>query len=177
MSHVYEIQLNGQTYKVDISRAEQDGLLIVRVNNQSFRLRPVSTKDGILILNDGTTDHRLRVLKRMGNRVHIDLDGLQREVSWSRFRQTESKTAQTNDNNNTSSVTKVAGGVYPPMPGRITEVRVRVGDQVKVGDTVCILEAMKMFNELKAPTNGTVKQVNVQSGSSVTIRDLLVLIE
>ena len=63
------------------------------------------------------------------------------------------------------------------MPGKITEVRVKVGDSVKSGDTVCILEAMKMFNELKAETSGSVKEVNVEVGSMVTTADLLILVE
>jgi biotin carboxyl carrier protein len=76
-----------------------------------------------------------------------------------------------------SSGKKVAGGVYPPMPGKITEVMVKVGDALKRGDTVCILEAMKMFNELRASSTGTVKEVNVEPGSNVTPNDLLVLVE
>ncbi|MHA2047564.1 MAG: biotin/lipoyl-containing protein [Candidatus Thorarchaeota archaeon] len=72
---------------------------------------------------------------------------------------------------------KVSGGIYPPMPGKITEVRVKVGDSVKSGETVVILEAMKMFNELKAGSSGAVKEVNVEVGVMVTPNDLLVLIE
>ena len=63
------------------------------------------------------------------------------------------------------------------MPGKITEVRVKIGDRVKNGDTVCILEAMKMFNELRAETSGAVKEVNVEVGTMVATSDLLVLIE
>ena len=56
-------------------------------------------------------------------------------------------------------------------------MRVAVGDSVKSGDTVAILEAMKMFNELKAGKAGKVKEVNVAAGSTVTPNNLLVLIE
>ena len=71
----------------------------------------------------------------------------------------------------------MSGGIYPPMPGKITEVRVKTSDTVKKGDTVCILEAMKMFNELKAGFSGTVKEVNVEVGTMVTPDDLLILIK
>ena len=63
------------------------------------------------------------------------------------------------------------------MPGKITEVLVKVGDTVKSGDTICILEAMKMFNELKAASSGSVKEINVDVGTMVTTADLLILIE
>ncbi len=176
MSHTYEINHNGQKYSVDISSADNGGLL-VRVNSQSFRLRPTVTSDGVIVINDGVTEHRLRVLRRIGDRIQIELNGQQRELSWSRAVRTNTALSRPDNNSEPSSFTKVLGGVYPPMPGRITEVLVKVGDQVKQGDTVCILEAMKMFNELKAARSGTVKQVNVQPGSNVKTHDLLVLIE
>ena len=54
---------------------------------------------------------------------------------------------------------------------------VKIGDEVRSGETVCILEAMKMFNELKAPSSGKVREVNIKKGSVVALGDLLVLIE
>ena len=63
------------------------------------------------------------------------------------------------------------------MPGKISEVLVKPGDEVKSGQVVCILEAMKMFNELKSPFAGLVKEINVKPGSSVTTSTLLILIK
>ncbi len=56
--------------------------------------------------------------------------------------------------------------VSSPMPGNILSVNVKVGDAVKKGDVLLILEAMKMENEIVAPCDGTVKSV-VASGISV----------
>ena len=62
----------------------------------------------------------------------------------------------------------VAGeAVTAPMPGNILKVCVSVGQSVKEGDLLCVLEAMKMENEIFAPKNGTVTQVLVQKGSTV----------
>ena len=62
-----------------------------------------------------------------------------------------------------------AGGnaVSSPMPGNILAVNLKAGDRVKSGDTVMILEAMKMENEILAPADGTIKDVFVQKGASV----------
>ena len=62
-----------------------------------------------------------------------------------------------------------AGGnaVSSPMPGNILAVNYKAGDRVKSGDTVMILEAMKMENEILAPADGTIKDVFVQKGASV----------
>jgi len=64
--------------------------------------------------------------------------------------------------------------VAAPMPGTILKVNVAAGQAVKAGDTLCVLEAMKMENEIKAPKAGTVSAVAVQKGASVNTGDALV---
>lgn len=66
-----------------------------------------------------------------------------------------------------------AVSVNAPMPGNILDVRVKPGDSVKAGDTLLILEAMKMENEISAPQDGTVAGVNVRKGDVVNSGDLL----
>ena len=71
-----------------------------------------------------------------------------------------------------------AGGeqILSPMPGNILNVNVKVGDAVKKGQVLLILEAMKMENEIMAPKDGTITSVNVQNGSTVESGALLVTI-
>ena len=64
--------------------------------------------------------------------------------------------------------------VAAPMPDTILKVNVAAGQAVKAGDTLCVLEAMKMENEIKAPKAGTVSAVAVQKGASVNTGDALV---
>lgn len=66
-----------------------------------------------------------------------------------------------------------AVSVSAPMPGNILDVRVKPGDSVKAGDTLLILEAMKMENEISAPQDGTIASVNVAKGDTVNSGDLL----
>ena len=73
-------------------------------------------------------------------------------------------------------VTGGAVNVESPMPGTILDVKVQVGAQVKAGDILCILEAMKMENEILAPQDGTVKSV-VAKGATVNTGDILVGLE
>jgi len=58
----------------------------------------------------------------------------------------------------------------------IVAVKVEVGQQVKVGDTLVVLEAMKMENDITSPFAGTVKQIPIAKGASVSLNDLLVVI-
>lgn len=64
--------------------------------------------------------------------------------------------------------------VTSPMPGKILGVKVKVGDVVKKGQDVVILEAMKMENNIPAPEDGTVASVNVSTGAAVEAGDVLV---
>ncbi len=66
--------------------------------------------------------------------------------------------------------------VTAPLPGTITEVKVKVGDTVKDGDTVIVLEAMKMQNNIEAECNGTVTAVLVNKGDTVMEGDALITI-
>ena len=72
----------------------------------------------------------------------------------------------------------VAAGepVCAPMPGTILRVNVQNGQAVKEGELLCVLEAMKMENEIFAPKAGTVAQVVVSKGSSVDTGSVLVVI-
>ena len=63
-----------------------------------------------------------------------------------------------------------------PMPGTILSVKVAVGDKVKEGTLLVILEAMKMENEIYAPCDGTVAQILTTKGATVNTGDALVVI-
>ena len=67
-----------------------------------------------------------------------------------------------------------AVAVKAPMPGTIMKVNVTPGQAVKKGDVLCVLEAMKMENDISAPQDGVVASVNVQKGASVQGEDVLV---
>ena len=76
-----------------------------------------------------------------------------------------------------AAVSVAAGeAVNAPMPGPILKVNVSAGQTVKEGDVLCVLEAMKMENDIMAPKAGTVAQVVVAKGASVSTGDVLVVL-
>jgi len=64
--------------------------------------------------------------------------------------------------------------IKAPLPGNILEIKVKAGDTVKKGDTLLIMEAMKMENNILADTDGTVEKIYVNNGDSVLQNDLLI---
>ncbi len=70
-----------------------------------------------------------------------------------------------------------SGGLVAPMPGRVIEVRVAVGDHVTSGQTLILLEAMKMEHPMRATTDGTVSEIRITAGEQVENEALLLVIE
>ena len=66
--------------------------------------------------------------------------------------------------------------VSAPMPGKVLSVNVKVGDAVKAGDVLMILEAMKMQNEIMAPADGTVSDVRVSANQTVSTGDVMIVL-
>ena len=67
--------------------------------------------------------------------------------------------------------------VKAPMPGKVTHIEVAVGQAVKPGDGLIVLEAMKMENEFRSTVAGTVKEIRAEVGQVVNPGDVLVVIE
>ena len=67
--------------------------------------------------------------------------------------------------------------VVSPMPGLLVKIPVKVGDEVKSGETLAIVEAMKMQNELPAPRDGIIKQINGKEGEQVDALQVIVELE
>lgn len=67
--------------------------------------------------------------------------------------------------------------VKAPMPGLLLKLKVNIGDEIKIGDSILILEAMKMENELRSPASGTVKSIHFNEGQSVEKDSVIMTIE
>src|SRR5574341_1044112 len=67
--------------------------------------------------------------------------------------------------------------ILAPMPGKIIKLTVAENSRVQEGDSLLIMEAMKMQNELKAPKSGVVKQVHVKEGEPVSSSQVLLVLE
>ena len=71
----------------------------------------------------------------------------------------------------------VEGGVLSSMQGMVIKLNVNVGDKVTEGSTVCVIEAMKMENDIQSEVDGVVKEIFVEPGDAVSAGDILMIIE
>ena len=115
-----------------------------------------------------------------GNTVHVEVNGVPYTVELDKTPDVKpstikpvkkpEKTPATGSAPKPVAPQPVAAGGYKvkaPLPGTVMSLPVKVGDQVAVGATVCVLEAMKMENDIHTPKGGTVKQILVNVGDAV----------
>ena len=144
-----QILVDGETFTVNFQQLPNSGVTSLLINNRSLEAVVEEQDDGWQVLIRGEQYPVLVTDERM------------QRLSKARgsFAAPDGEVA-----------------VKSPMPGTIIDVPVSKGDLVSEGDKVVILESMKMENELRAPRDGLVTQVNVQPGTSVEKDQTLVVI-
>lgn len=151
MKREFSITLDGTAYKVVV-----DGNSVL-VNGRPFVVG--FERDKVLV--DGSPqDVKLDGAKAVvdGVSYNLSVEGLEQPKSAPRA---------------AAKVAATAGSVTAIMPGKVIRILVNVGDAVTEGQVICILEAMKMQNELKAPRAGVVKAIHVQPGRDVEMGTVL----
>ena len=165
----YIVQLNDQRKTVSV---EPDG---VRYEGERPAYAELSDIEGspVRMVKIGTHVYRVVAEKKQGRgRYTLWIDGYRFE--------TEALDERTRAIRDLSAANAAPAGPAPilaPMPGLIIRVNVAVGDAVDAGQGVVVMEAMKMENELRASSAGTVKSIEVTPGTAVEKGALLVALE
>ena len=119
----------------------------------------------------------VEILDIESNPAKVLVDGIPVDVKIqekSKIEKLENSNQKNEDENNPHSGKKQ---FKSPMPGTIISFSIKEGDTIITGDQVCILEAMKMQQSLKAELSGIVKKINFQPGAQVATDDILVELE
>lgn len=141
----YNFRINGHDYQVDVNSVE-GGIADVTVNGTDYKVE-------------------------LADAVPAPAQQAARPAPQATFTATPAVTPQA-----TAPATQTATASAPqgkgevvtaPLPGVILDIKVKVGDVVKAGQTVAVLEAMKMENEIESTASGTVTAVNAGKGDSV----------
>ena len=127
-------------------------------------------------------DYDVEIVDVEGNIAKVNVNGISFEVEMKRPINPATKphkpkvAAPVADKPKTEAPAGAGMKFTAPLPGTITDIKVKVGDTVKDGDTVIILEAMKMQNNIEAECSGTVTSVLVNKGDTVMEGDALITI-
>jgi biotin carboxyl carrier protein len=179
----YNITIDNRPYKIELVKKEREGRFEAKINDKPVQLA-LETGEATfpsLTLTIGEKRYQIELAnidKRTPLTVKVNnmaftaqLHDLAKRAATQPTVSTPVRTAKSR------RVISDEGAVVAPMAGKIVTVNVQKGDAVKVGDPVCILEAMKMENEITATKAGTVDEIHVAEGTPVYEGDLLVLIK
>lgn len=140
--------------------------------SKEIEARIEHTKDGFSVMVINNVRYPIDILSRHQNEYELLINGVGYNFSVETpFSLQRGKELASQTNESTTIRLKA------PMPGKILEVLVKTGDTVKAGDTLLILEAMKMQNAILASTKGTIKKVLVKDGDNTSKSDLLIELE
>jgi len=161
------ITSGSQTHRVDVTK--DNGTYRVVLGDQVWAVDARLTAHGIYSLLIDGVSHAAEVDDRAGECV-VEVGGETYSI------QVEERTRYIIRTR--GGAASGAGGqtVKAPLPGKITHVSVQPGDAVTAGQSLVVIEAMKMENELKAAAPGTVREVRVAAGQAVNAGDVLVII-
>jgi pyruvate carboxylase subunit B len=160
----FRLVVDGESHEVSVE-GEPPGLS-VSVDGAVYRTK--ATREGAeLAVRIGSRRHRIRIRGRQ-----VVVDGLPHEVATEALDAVDRRSRGT-EGSRSGDILEIR----PPMPGRIVKLPIAPSDRVKRGQTVAVLEAMKMQNEIPAPADGIVKSVGVREGESILADRVIAVLE
>jgi biotin carboxyl carrier protein len=146
-----EIIINNEKVSYDLVR-QADGSLLIRLGEESFTIGSWEKSN-------------LKALKRVivqGKNINLWKAG-----EWTSFADTLVQVKSTREQSRNKKGSAEQGGMISPMPGKILKVMVKVGQSVKAGEGLLVMEAMKMEHTIKANADGVVEEIHCEAGKLV----------
>jgi pyruvate carboxylase subunit B len=159
----FELVVDREGHDVEVVR--RNGRLLVRVDGAEYRARVRPTSGGVTVFLGGTR-RRVEV-----HGLDVYVDGVRHEVF------VPEPSSPVREGSRRARRGRVVHEVRPPMPGRIVKLAIRQGARVRRGQTLVVLEAMKMQNEIPAPADGRVVEVRVAEGESIGAERVIAILE
>lgn len=146
-----KILVDGKEFEFDFKKNENE--IVISLNGKIFNFKNKGKLENTIILDVDGKNYTGQLSKFENGDNQIITNGKEFIISVPKSKKSRSDTQ---------------GGLISPMPGKIYKQLVNVGQQVKKGETLLILEAMKMEHAIKSPVDGTVKKVFFKVGDMVS---------
>jgi biotin carboxyl carrier protein len=162
--------IGGEKHEVRIER--EGSRVVAEIDGRKLEAFVQETEEGgyLLIIDGRVYDCRASRESVQGERRTVRVRSSLYSISLSDPKRLRSAGAA-------SANTDATAQIVAQMPGKVVRVHVEQGSQVEAGDTILVVEAMKMQNEMKSPKAGTVALLNAQAGQTVNAGDVLAVIE
>lgn len=167
----YEIHLENRTAKIELLN-KAGNRSVITVDDRKYEIDIVMVENGVysilhngksynveLVETDSVKKYIVNTFTRSFNVEIVDAE--------TKYQQSRGKGFEPNGGKNISS----------PMPGKVVKIRVKVGDHVESGQTLIVVEAMKMQSEFKASGDRVVKEILVKEGDVVEAHQILLKME
>ncbi len=167
---IYNVKVDDKDYKLEIVEGQKS--LEVRLNGRTIKIDNGSiAKDRLNLFFQDNKPYELQI-SRNDNGYHCWLNSrmLNCEVI-------DEKTARFSRLMGEGAGAKKRKRLRAPMPGLVVRIEVEPGQEIKKGDGLIVVEAMKMENELKAPYAGTIKAIEIKQGQAVEKNQVLLEFE
>ena len=142
------ISIDGKKYDADVVMVEE-GVYSILLDNRSHNIE---------LIRSGNKNYKLNTYSKS-----FDIEIIDAEAKYLKSRR--------RDDSQEEAV------ISSPMPGKVVKILVKIGDQVKAGDTVVIVSAMKMESEYKVKKDRIIKDIKVKEGDTIKANQPLVIIE
>jgi biotin carboxyl carrier protein len=164
---IYEVTIAEKIYRVELVRTEQEWKC--KLDGRELPLDVVSAQDGMLSL----------LLQGKSYEVKQETVGAESNVvvGQERFSASVRDPRSFRSRRRAGASEQGVMKIKAPMPGKVVRILAPAGSHVETGQSVLVIEAMKMQNELKAPKTGVVKKINVEEGAAVEAGQALAEVE
>jgi len=164
---IYEVTIAEKVYRVELVRTEQEWKC--KLDGRELPLDVVAAQDGMLSLLLQGKSYGVK-----HETVGADFNVVVGQESFSAsVRDPRSFRSRRRSGASEQGLMKIKA----PMPGKVVRILAPAGSQVEIGQSVVVIEAMKMQNELKAPKTGVVKKISVAEGAAVEAGQALAEVE
>ncbi|HSB11818.1 MAG TPA: biotin/lipoyl-containing protein [Blastocatellia bacterium] len=162
----YEVEIEGRAVTVDID--QRDSEVEASVDGRVYQLNVASPEGGVFTFLQGDRVYEARVFEFGRDSLRVEIKG---HLFTTKIIDRKHRRA-TAERGIEGRQTLVA-----PMPGKVVRVLVVAGEEVKAGQGVVVVEAMKMQNEIKSPKAGRLIEVRVSEGATVDANQVLAVVE
>lgn len=171
IDRTYSVLVNGTEYKIEVTPSG-NGFRIrnsetEETHTASFR----SLRNGLVSVEFNNRTFRIGMYRENGGVYEMSVDGRSYRVDVEEARFREEKKEHKLEQKE---------GLHPvkaDIPGQVIELMVAEGDEIEKGETLLLLSAMKLENEVRAHESGTIKEVKIEEGDNVEKEELLIVIE